>query len=167
MTENEAIKNVTAYVYMECENMPPQVIKALNIMKDATKEIQAYRAYKEVFENHFTKEAIELLSDKEEFSKWLERGKWITKRCDEINRELESYRAIGTVEEFKALKEKNESKKPICKSMQYSEEVGMNEEWYCPNCNSYVGYFTEGMNEPEQMEYCNVCGQHIARDWSE
>lgn len=43
MTENEAIKNVTAYVYMECENMPPQVIKALNIMKDATKEIQSYR----------------------------------------------------------------------------------------------------------------------------
>ena len=38
MTESEAIKNVTAYVYMECENMPKQVIQALDIMKDATKK---------------------------------------------------------------------------------------------------------------------------------
>lgn len=36
MTHEEAIKNVTAYVYMECMNMPSQVIKALDIMKDAT-----------------------------------------------------------------------------------------------------------------------------------
>ena len=59
------------------------------------------------------------------------------------------------------------AKKPICKSMPYSEEVGMNDEWLCPTCKAYVGYFTEGMNEPEQMEYCNECGQHIARDWEE
>ena len=58
-------------------------------------------------------------------------------------------------------------KKPIRKEMPYSEEVGFNDEWYCPVCNSYVGYFTEGMSEPEQMKYCNECGQHIARDWSE
>lgn len=63
--------------------------------------------------------------------------------------------------------EKQIPKKPIRKEMTYSEEVGFNDEWYCPVCNSYVGYFTEGMSEPEQMEYCNECGQHIARDWSE
>ena len=63
--------------------------------------------------------------------------------------------------------EKQIPKKPIRKEMPYSEEVGFNDEWYCPVCNSYVGYFTEGMSEPEQMEYCNECGQHIARDWSE
>ena len=63
--------------------------------------------------------------------------------------------------------EKQIPKKPICKEMPYSEEVGFNDEWYCPTCNSYIGYFTEGMSEPEQMEYCNECGQHIARDWSE
>lgn len=67
---------------------------------------------------------------------------------------------------FKAL-EKQIPKKPIYKEMPYSEEVGFNDEWYCPTCGAYVGYFTEGMNEPEQMEYCNECGQHIARDWSE
>ena len=64
---------------------------------------------------------------------------------------------------IKAL-EKQIPKKPIRKEMPYSEETGFNEEWYCPVCGAYVGYFTEGMSEPEQMEYCNECGQHIAKD---
>lgn len=67
---------------------------------------------------------------------------------------------------MKAL-DKQTPKKPICKEMPYSEDVGFNDEYYCPVCGSFVGYGTEGMNEPEQMEYCNECGQHIARDWSE
>lgn len=80
---------------------------------------------------------------------------------------LKDYETIGTIDEFKALKEKSVAKKPTEKELPYSEEVGLNSEWHCPACGSYVGYFTEGMNEPEQMEYCNVCGQHIAKDWSE
>ena len=56
-------------------------------------------------------------------------------------------------------------KKPICKEKPYSEYVGFNYEWHCPTCGAYVGYSTEGMNEPEQMKYCNECGQHIAREW--
>jgi len=67
---------------------------------------------------------------------------------------------------IKAL-EKQVAKKPICKGMPYSEEVGFNEEWHCPTCGAYIGYCTEGMSEPEQMEYCNECGQHIAKDWSD
>ena len=63
--------------------------------------------------------------------------------------------------------EKQIPKKPIEKVMPYSEEVGFNSEWHCPCCESYIGYFTEGMIEPEQMEYCNNCGQHIAKDWSD
>ena len=81
--------------------------------------------------------------------------------------EIQQYRAIGTVEEFKALKEKNVAKKPIEKVLPYSEEFGFNSEWKCPTCGAYVGYFSEGMSEPEQMEYCNECGQHIAKDWTE
>ena len=81
--------------------------------------------------------------------------------------ELKQYKEVGTVEEFKVLKEKSVAKKPTEKELPYSEEVGLNSEWHCPACGSYVGYFAEGMNEPEQMEYCNVCGQHIAKDWSE
>ena len=63
--------------------------------------------------------------------------------------------------------EKHIPKKPIEKEMPYSEEVGLNSEWHCPSCGEYVGHFSEGMNEPEQMEYCCCCGQHIARDWSD
>ena len=63
--------------------------------------------------------------------------------------------------------EKQLPKKPICVPKRYTEELGFNDEFLCPVCKSYVGYFTEGMSEPEQMEYCNDCGQHIAKDWSE
>lgn len=81
--------------------------------------------------------------------------------------ELQQYRALGSVEELKEAREKQIAKKPICVPKPYSEEVGINEEWNCPSCGAYVGYFTEAMSEPEQMEYCTKCGQHIARDWSE
>ena len=63
--------------------------------------------------------------------------------------------------------EKQIPKKPVCKPKPYNESVGFNEEWFCPSCGAYIGYFYEGMDEPEQMEYCNECGQHIARDWSD
>lgn len=83
--------------------------------------------------------------------------------CDE----LEQYREIGTVEECQEAREKQIPKKPVCKPKPYNESVGFNEEWFCPSCGAYIGYFYEGMDEPEQMEYCNECGQHIARDWSD
>ena len=73
----------------------------------------------------------------------------------------------GTVEECKEAREKQIPKKPVCKPKPYNESVGFNEEWFCPSCGAYIGYFYEGMDEPEQMEYCNECGQHIARDWSD
>ena len=81
--------------------------------------------------------------------------------------DLAEYQALGTVEELRVARDKQIEKKPIYKEMPYSEEVGFNEEWHCPVCGAYVGYYTEGMGEPEQMEYCNECGQHIARDWSD
>ena len=35
MTYEEAKKNITAYVYVECENMPKQVIEALDIARQS------------------------------------------------------------------------------------------------------------------------------------
>ena len=81
--------------------------------------------------------------------------------------ELDTYKEIGTVEECREAVEKQKAKKPVCKPKPYNESVGFNEEWFCPSCGAYIGYFYEGMDEPEQMEYCNECGQHIARDWSD
>ena len=82
-------------------------------------------------------------------------------------KEIQQYREIGTVEECRKAMEKQIPKKPVCKPKPYNESVGFNEEWFCPSCGAYIGYFYEGMDEPEQMEYCNECGQHIARDWSD
>ena len=82
-------------------------------------------------------------------------------------KEIQQYRAIGTLEECREAVEKQIPKKPVCKPKPYNESVGFNEEWFCQSCGAYIGYFCEGMDEPEQMEYCNECGQHIARDWSD
>lgn len=82
-------------------------------------------------------------------------------------KEVRQYREIGTVEECREAVEKQIPKKPVCKPKPYNESVGFNDEWFCPSCGAYIGYFYEGMDEPEQMEYCNECGQHIARDWSD
>lgn len=94
--------------------------------------------------------------------------------CKEIARtaisalkEVQQYRKIGTVDECREAVEKQKPKKPVCKPKPYNESVGFNEEWFCPSCGAYIGYFYEGMDESEQMEYCNECGQHIARDWSD
>lgn len=61
---------------------------------------------------------------------------------------LQQYRAIGTIEEFKALKEKNVAKKTL--------HNGAN--WYrCPNgCEIHKKQF-------EKDWYCPKCGQKL--DW--
>lgn len=51
--------------------------------------------------------------------------------------ELQQYRAIGTIEEFKDLKEKSVAKKPVVKGvMGFAGE----EEYHCPNCNQKLMY---------------------------
>lgn len=42
-----------------------------------------YEDFEEIFRAKMTDTACEFLKDKEEFSKWLDRNKWITKKCDE------------------------------------------------------------------------------------
>ena len=51
-----------------------------------------YEEFAEIFEKHFSREALELLRDKEEFSKWLERVRWHTRKCDELGRELQAFK---------------------------------------------------------------------------
>ena len=38
MTYEEAKKNIIAYVYAECENIPEQVLQSLNLMREATEK---------------------------------------------------------------------------------------------------------------------------------
>ena len=45
-----------------------------------------YEDFEEIFRTKMTDSACELLKDKEEFSKWLDRIEWITNKCDEYAR---------------------------------------------------------------------------------
>jgi hypothetical protein len=67
--------------------------------------------------------------------------------------EIQAYRAIGTVEEFKALKEKNEPKKS---TEFHKSEVCI--DFICPNCKEAV------YGQPYKPNYCKHCGQKL--DWS-
>ena len=71
--------------------------------------------------------------------------------------EIQQYRAIGTVKELKALKEKNEPKKAIGKR-KYDEA-------YCPACNEVISD-GEFWALAEYVHHCNYCGQAVKGvDW--
>lgn len=86
--------------------------------------------------------------------------------------EIQKYRAIGTIEEFMALKEKNEPKKIAHQGCYDADGVlhiwnGVNGVPYdlCPNCE--INLCTDGMfgGNKNGMKYCKNCGQKL--DWSE
>lgn len=58
----------------------------------------------------------------------------------QILEEIQAYRAIGTVEEFKALKEKSVAKPRLLQEGRY----------YCPTCGRIA-----------DMGYCKACGQNL------
>ena len=64
--------------------------------------------------------------------------------------EIQQYRAIGTIDEFKALKEKSAAKKAIERERKYLTVFD------CPACNAelYSG-----------QRYCDECGQAILDDY--
>lgn len=70
--------------------------------------------------------------------------------------EIQQYRAIGTIEEFKDLKEKAEAKKPILNNPKI-DEFYVKEAKLCPSCHSYINDCSG--------DYCRDCGQKL--DWSE
>jgi len=65
--------------------------------------------------------------------------------------ELESYRAIGTVSEFRELKEKAKPNKPYYVPYDSNPNIG---NWHCPTCHGIVLYY---------HRVCG-CGKHL--DWS-
>ena len=72
--------------------------------------------------------------------------------CNELVEQLQVYRAIGTIEEFKDLKEKNTPKIPL---LIPTDDTCLYHEFRCPNCGDYMS----GINK---MRHCN-CGQTL--DW--
>ena len=72
--------------------------------------------------------------------------------------EREQYRAIGTIDEFKALKEKSVAKKPEIDEFDYGEI------FVCGECESFLHYVDDD-DEHIRTNYCCHCGTRI--DWSE
>ena len=66
--------------------------------------------------------------------------------------EIQQYRAIGTVSEFRELKEKATAKKPYYVQYDVNPEIG---NYHCPTCEGFVLY---------THPICS-CGQKL--DWSE
>lgn len=68
--------------------------------------------------------------------------------------EIQKYRAIGTIEEFKDLKEKSVAKKPIKHGSYY----------VCPCCgNTEIEYCNEVDCRTIRLKRCILCGQKL--DW--
>ena len=66
-------------------------------------------------------------------------------------KEIREYRELGTVEELKALKEKNEPKKPI-----------RNDECTCPSCGTHNEVVEKRRNTVAfDTVYCWHCGQSL------
>ena len=71
--------------------------------------------------------------------------------------EVQQLHAIGTVSEFRELKEKATAKRPI-------EDVRGFYIWLCPNCKDFV-FDERAKDECYRPKCCDVCGQKL--DWSE
>lgn len=67
--------------------------------------------------------------------------------------EVQKYKALGTVDELKALKEKSGPKKPIYK-FEYPDGTRF---FDCPVCGVYVMH----LREQYEVKYCNNCGQRL------
>lgn len=139
MTENEAIlimdgatRDEHLYMY-DAEDRPYLIARAENIALNALKEIQQYRAIGTV-------ENIQLTFN----------------LCKGLDCMVKMYEAIGTIEEFKALKEKSVAKKPVLNNPKINEFY-VKEAKLCPVCHSYINDCSG--------DYCRDCGQRI--DWSE
>ena len=63
--------------------------------------------------------------------------------------EIQAYRAIGTVEDFMALKEKAEPKKPITHALRENKVM-------CPHCTNWLEAHSSKV-------FCCYCGKKI--DW--
>lgn len=140
MTENEAIKELsydnTAYGGRCTEEVRRVAIHALS-------EIQQYRAIGTVDECKNSK----IIAD--------ERYNYL---FDEIEL-LRAYASIGTIDEFKVLKEKNEPKKPDYEADGYADGELVYDYAKCPICGHDFEY---GIND-WGCEYCSDCGQKL--DW--
>lgn len=129
MTESEAQKWLERFEWDDSE----ETSEALATICEALQEIQQYRAI------GLTPELIEAMQ-----------GHNVA-----LINDLGEYQAIGTIEEFKALKEKNEPKKIVVEHIPKTSWTKEVSHYLCPSCRSIFSFGGK--------PYCSNCGQKI--DW--
>lgn len=138
MTENEAISKIQWRINTASEiagrGEDGKAFEDLEMAIQALEEIQQYRAIGTVEQLQFMKSVCEMSDD------------MLKSLADSVRARLK-YEAIGSVEEFKALKEKNEPKKP--------NEISWGAT-SCPICSYEFGFGSH-------FKHCSKCGQKI--DW--
>lgn len=156
MTENERAINTLNVMKKQFFGKTRDV---LDMVIQALEEIQQYRALEEKLNGISVEQVVNgfISTVEKQTHEDYKRGRILTnKEADEWN-ELQ---AIGTVEEFKVLKEKNELKKPIYSNF---DDNGNDEvipyKAMCPVCGHEFNF---GSWNEEENHHCR-CGQAI--DW--
>lgn len=178
MTENEAVREMTfeeeyeilqkekkELFSMEDENSETPfancvVRRALRCIRKLLEEIQQYRAIEyDLKERYHANVDIKLLMH--HFIETVFEGEKHEGFCLLTNEDADmwnAYKAIGTIEELQALKEKSEPYKP----KEYEDR------YYACKCNNILlpkwrKYPTELMPKSEGLPHCMACGQKL--DW--
>lgn len=77
----------------------------------------------------------------------------------EAMKELQQYKALGTLEEVRAAVEKQKAKKPT------EQSCAEKTHYKCPDCGFIMlTEYADGYRLGSQPEFCEKCGKHI--DWS-
>ena len=159
ITEQEAIKAIEHDLEWHHKELQPKYKKVLRFAIKALEEIQQYRALEEKLNGISVEQVVNgfISTVEKQTHEDYKRGRILTnKEADEWN-ELQ---AIGTIGEFKALKEKSEPKNPIYSDF---DDNGNDEiipyKAICPVCGQEFNFGT--WNE-EENHHCR-CGQ--ALDW--
>ncbi len=64
-------------------------------IREVLDKLAEYEDFEEIFRSKMTDSVCEFLTDKEEFAKWIDRNKWVAKKCDEYARSEEQGRLLN------------------------------------------------------------------------
>lgn len=74
-----------ARLYARSYGQPPygmEIEGTADLLLQMADKLAEYEDFEEIFRSKMTDAVCDFLKDKEEFAKWLDRNRWITKKCD-------------------------------------------------------------------------------------
>lgn len=147
MTESEAIELIEKDLKLHSKDLSGKYKNSLRMAINALEEIQEYREVEQKLKE-LHGDWIDLLSFGEVYVEWVTKHnngvpQKIIHLTDEHVDMWNEYKAIGTIEEFKALKEKSMEKKPKERDCVTLEEALYLYEPYCDNCGQKLDWSDE------------------------